>query len=156
MNILEFASEKRKAHLKLVRTLVAGGPDCELQPKLEELYDGETDTTSMVPVAVYLTSVRHPERNVTAGKVSVVAIGSLQSDALAAQRIVEGTHRISTTDEIKAWMREQIVQKHSHAVSDARVFNKSRGVTDEELNKLPAHLVPGMEVKAAKKAAAEK
>jgi hypothetical protein len=56
---------------------------------------------------VYLTSVRNRDRNTEEGSIVIAQVN------LAAQRIAEGTHRLSTDAEIEAFQAEHARRKDS-------------------------------------------
>jgi hypothetical protein len=143
MDIREFYDEKRKAHNRLVRELIAGKH--EGQPEFEPYIDPETDESSTRPVCVYLTSVRKREAGTVAGQTCIVEIWAPngRDPGLAAERIADGTHRVATPEEINKCLQRQLDQKKLHDSLDTkRELKKLQVVGADALSEVPAHLQP--------------
>jgi hypothetical protein len=117
MDIQEFYGEIKRTKTRLVKDLLAGKHAAQPEPELVTDEYGETDK---VPTAVYLTSVRNRERGTKNGHVALATID------LAATRIVEGTHRVATEDEIVAYVQRQMDQKRMHEAADLKFDSRAR------------------------------
>jgi len=140
MDVNEFYAEKKKAHNRLVKELLAG--KYPGQPDPEDYFNEETDETEKRSTAVYMTSVRKREAGTVAGHVCLVEVYDQKGNAgLAAERIADGTHRVSTEDEIRAYLKRQYEQKVLHDKLDARrEVKKTQQVDANYLNEMPVHL----------------
>ena len=93
MEIKEYYDEIRRTKAHLSKELLAGKHAAQPEPELVTDQFGESEKQA---TCVYVTSVRNRERGTQAGHVSLATID------LAAARIVEGTHRVATAEEIEA------------------------------------------------------
>lgn len=134
MDVKEFYQEKIQARERLTRELLAGKH--EGQPELEEFVDTVTDVKGKRPVAVYITSVRKREAGTTTGHVCLATIDN------ASYRIADGTHRVSTPEEIKNYMRHQVDQKLMHDKIDVARDAKKMQIIQGGLlpSAIPQHL----------------
>jgi hypothetical protein len=83
---------------------------------------------------VYVTSVFHRERNSTAGRTLSASYRN------AARVITDGTHRIATDDEVKAFHRLQERNRVNTVKSEQKKKQQYIVVVD---NEKPAEVVPG-------------
>lgn len=124
MDIKEYYQEIERENKRLVRDLLAGKHPGQPEPELVTDDYGESEKR---PTAVYLTSVRNRDRNTTAGHVCLLLIWDAKGNpGLAATRIVEGTHRVSTPEEIDAYLKRQQQQKAYHEQADLKFDSRAR------------------------------
>lgn len=117
MDMKEFYAEVRRTKARLTKDLLAGKHAAQPEP---ELVTDDYGDTEKQPTAVYLTSVRNRERGTTNGHCALSTID------LAATRIVEGTHRVATEDEIVAYIKRQVDQKAYHEAADLKFDSRAR------------------------------
>ncbi len=117
MEIKEFYDEIRRTKAHLSKELLAGKHAAQPEPELVTDQFGESEKQA---TCVYVTSVRNRERGTGAGHVSLATID------LAAARIVEGTHRVATAEEIEACLKRQQEQKRYHDQTDAKFDSRAR------------------------------
>ncbi len=124
MDIKEYFEEIARENKRLVRDLLAGKHPGQPEPELVADDYGESEKR---PTAVYLTSVRNRDRNTTAGHVCLVLVWDAKGNpGLAATRIVEGTHRVSTAEEIDAYLKRQQDQKRMHEAADLKFDTRAK------------------------------
>jgi hypothetical protein len=140
VDLQEFYRDKRIAHNKLVKTLLAG--EFSGQPKLEDWINPDSDEKEMRPVSVYLVSVRKREAGTVAGHVCLVPIWDQQNKpGLASERIADGTHRVATSEEIQAYLQKQVAQKRLHDSADVKnSLSRMQIVGADQLSGMPEHL----------------
>jgi hypothetical protein len=68
--------------------------------------------------AVFVCSVFNRDRNTTAGSVA------LANRRLGAQRIIEGTHKVATPEEIEGYLDLQKANMLEREIADAKVANR--------------------------------
>jgi hypothetical protein len=124
MEIRQYYEDIRRENLRLVKDLLAGKHPGQPVPEFvtDEYGDGEKKPTS-----VYMTSVRNRERETQAGHTCLVAIWDQKGNpGVAATRIVEGTHRVATAEEIEAYLKRQQEQKRYHEDADLKFDSRAR------------------------------
>ncbi len=88
-----------------------------------KLYQAQIDQVkATLPIGpdgeVYTTSVTNDQKGTIAGRVCINTPG------LSAMLIVQGTHRLSTPDEIRTWLDEQARRKHETETAAAKKESK--------------------------------
>jgi hypothetical protein len=117
MEIKEYYEEIRRTKARLVKELLAGKHAAQPEPELVTDQYGDSEK---VPTGVYLTSVRNRQAGTQAGHVCLAMIDN------AAERIVEGTHRVAIEDEIAASLERQAQQRRFHEEQDLKFDTRSR------------------------------
>ena len=117
MDIKEYYDEIARTKARLTKDLLAGKHAAQPEPEMVTDKYGDSE---LLPTGVYVTSVRNRERGTTNGHVCLVTVD------LAAMRIVEGTHRVATEDEIVAYVQRQMDQRRYHESQDLKFDNKAR------------------------------
>jgi hypothetical protein len=117
MDIKQYYDDIRREKTRLSRELLAGKHAAQPEP---ELVADEYGDSEKQPTSVYMTSVRNRERNTSAGHVCLATL------EMAATRIVEGTHRVASAEEIEAYLKRQQEQKRYHEETDLRFDSRAR------------------------------
>jgi hypothetical protein len=124
MDIKQYYEDIRRENARLVRDLLAGKHPGQPEP---EVVTDEYGDSEKKPVAVWMTSVKSRERMTVSGATCLVALwGPKGNPGTAAERIVEGTHRIATEEEIAASLERQAQQKRFHAEQDLKFDGRAR------------------------------
>ncbi len=124
MEIKQYYEDIRRENARLVKGLLEGKHPGQPEP---ELVADEYGDSERKPVAVWMTSVRNRDRMTNAGHTCLVPIWTPKGDpGVAATRIVEGTHRVATQEEIDACIERQREQKRFHEEQDLRFDTRSR------------------------------
>ncbi|MGA2115994.1 MAG: hypothetical protein ABSH56_14730 [Bryobacteraceae bacterium] len=124
MDIKEYYDEIARENKRLVRDLLARKHAGQPEP---EMVADEYGDAEKRPTAVYLTSVRNRDRNTTAGHVCLAFIWDAKGNpGLAATRIAEGTHRVSTAEEIDAYLKRQQDQRRYHEQQDLKFDGRAK------------------------------
>ena len=111
MDLKEYYQDIARTKVRLSKELLAGKHPMQPEPEIVVDEEGETEKR---PVAVYLTSMKNRTHATTAGHVCLATLDN------AAQRIVEGTHRVATPDEIESCIKRQIDQKRTCDAADLK------------------------------------
>jgi hypothetical protein len=124
MEIKQYYEDIRRENQRLVKDLLAGKHPAQPEPELVTDEYGESEKR---PVAVWMTSVKHRERMTVPGNTCLVAIWDKKGNpGIAATRIVEGTHRVATAEEIEANLKHQQEQRRFHEEQDLRFDTRAR------------------------------
>ncbi len=124
MEIKQYYDDIRRENGKLVRDLLAGKHPGQPEP---EVVSDEYGDSERKPVAVYMTSVRNREKMTVSGATCLMPLFDAKGNpGLAATRIVDGTHRVATQDEINACLERQAQQRRHHEAEDARFDSRAR------------------------------
>lgn len=124
MDIRVFYEEIRRENARLVKDLLAGKHAGQPEP---EMTTDEYGDSERKPVAVYMTSVKNRERMTVQGHTCLVPIWDAKGNpSVAATRIVEGTHRVATLEEINACLQRQAEQKRYHEEQDLKFDGRAR------------------------------
>jgi hypothetical protein len=111
MNLAEYYSDKKKE--------IAG---------LEKLANSEASPAVTADGVVYVTSLFHRERNSTAGCTLTASISN------AARVITDGTHRVATEAEIKAFLNHQQKEFVKNSASEQKNKRQYIVVVDQKEN----------------------
>jgi hypothetical protein len=124
MDIKVFYEEIRRENARLVKDLLAGKHAGQPEP---EMVADEFGDSERKPVAVWLTSVKNRERMTVSGATCLVPIWDKKGlPGVAATRIVEGTHRVATQEEIDANLERQAQQRRFHEEQDLKFDGRAR------------------------------
>lgn len=124
MDIKVFYEEIRRENARLVKRLLEGRHPGQPEP---EMVTDDYGDAERKPVAVWMTSVKNREKMTHAGATCLVPIWDKKGNpGVAATRIVEGTHRVATQEEIDACIERQREQKRFHEEQDLRFDTRSR------------------------------
>ena len=113
MDIKEYYAEKLK-HTKRLLTQLKDGKlpgQPKLTPVLDEFEEVDEEATK-AGATLYITSVRNRDRNSTAGQVSLVFLAN------ATRCITDGTHAVSTQEEITKFKAKQAANKKAADEAD--------------------------------------
>lgn len=124
MEIKQYYEDIRRENARLVKSLLEGKHPGQPEP---ELVADEYGDSERKPVAVYMTSVKNRAAMTNAGHTCLMPLFDAKGNpGLAATRIVEGTHRVATPEEIAACLERQQEQKRFHEEQDLRFDTRSR------------------------------
>jgi hypothetical protein len=124
MEIKQYYDEIRRENGRLVKDLLAGKHAGQPEP---EVVTDEYGDSEKKPVAVYMTSVRNRAAMTVPGHTCLMPVFDAKGNAgLAATRIVDGTHRVATEEEINACLERQAQQKRFHEEADLKFDGRSR------------------------------
>ena len=99
MEIKQYYEDIRRENARLVKDLLAGKHPGQPEP---EVVSDEYGDSERKPVAVWLVSVKNRAAMTVGGHACLAPIwDSKGNPGVAATRIVEGTHRVATLEEIK-------------------------------------------------------
>lgn len=124
MDIKVYYEEIRRENARLVKDLLAGKHPGQPEP---ELVTDEYGDAEKKPVAVYMTSVKNRAAMTVPGQTCLMAMWDAKGNpGVAATRIVDGTHRVSTAEEINACLQRQAEQRRFHEEQDLRFDSRAR------------------------------
>jgi hypothetical protein len=124
MEIKQYYEDIRRENARLVKDLLAGKHPGQPEP---ELVTDEYGDSEKKPVAVYMTSVKNRAAMTVPGHTCLVAIFDAKGNpGIAATRIVEGTHRVATQEEIDACLERQAQQRRFHEETDLKFDGRAR------------------------------
>jgi hypothetical protein len=124
MDIRVFYEEIRRENTRLVKDLLAGKHPGQPEP---EMIADEYGDSERKPVSVWLTSVRNREKMTVSGATCLAPIWDAKGNpSVAATRIVEGTHRVATLEEIAACLERQAQQRRHHEEQDLKFDGRAR------------------------------
>jgi hypothetical protein len=99
MDCTEYFRACRKETLRIEKAIIAD--ELPHQPRWETYEDEDTLEMRRRSTHVFVISVRNPQKNVTAGQISMVPV------PMAGKMIYENTHELATAEQIKAYHVEQ-------------------------------------------------
>jgi hypothetical protein len=124
MEITQYYADIRRENGRLVKDLLAGKHPGQPEP---EMTTDEYGDSEKKPVAVWLTSVKNRERMTVSGATCLAPIWDKKGQpGVAATRIVEGTHRVATLEEIEANLERQAQQRRFHEETDLKFDSRAR------------------------------
>ncbi len=124
MEIKQYYDDIRRENGRLVKDLLAGKHPGQPEP---EVVVDEYGDSERKPVSVWMTSVRNREKMTVPGATCLMPLFDPKGNpGLAATRIVDGTHRVATAEEIAACLARQAEQRRYHESEDMRFDSRAR------------------------------
>ncbi len=124
MEIKQYYDDIRRENQRLVKDLLAGKHAGQPEP---EVVSDEYGDSEKKPVAVYMTSVKNREKMTVPGHTCLMPVWTPKgTPGLAATRIVDGTHRVATQEEIDATLQRQAEQRRYHEEQDLKFDGRAR------------------------------
>jgi hypothetical protein len=119
--MIEYYNRVRDQERLISHLVLNGGPEYAFHPEPCVNVDRITNAVTKVCEACYITSVDNFDKNVTAGAVCGAPL------RLAAECIVNGTHRLALPEEVASWKLRQLDNKKAADLAEASNSRGGRG-----------------------------